>query len=200
MSIPITTFADVQTHRFGGLIHPVAGRLWRNRTVQRCESLGCPKWVPSDAKTQAPARNGSRAAKGPLKLKGGIPLDELFAAHASGRAVRATEKTGARAPAAAKPPKAKPKKAPGRRLPRRDDAQAVQDGPPRLVGYARISTEDQTTALRADALTCAELMWFSRKRRQAPTPQRPVLAKTLETLRSGDTLVVGGSIMSSMAT
>jgi len=97
----------------------------------------------------------STPQKGRSKSKGGIPLDELLAAHASGRAVRAPEKTPARAPAAAKAPKAKPKKAPGRRLPRRDDAEVVQDGPPRLVGYARISTDDQTTALQADALTRA---------------------------------------------
>ena len=31
----------------------------------------------------------------------------------------------------------------------------VQDGPPRLVGYARVSTDDQTTALQADALARA---------------------------------------------
>jgi hypothetical protein len=72
--------------------------------------------------------------KGRSKPKGGIPLDELLAAHASGRTVRATEKTPARASATAKPPKPWPKKASGRRLPRRDAAQVNQDGPPRLGG------------------------------------------------------------------
>jgi hypothetical protein len=97
----------------------------------------------------------SAPQKGRSKSKGGIPLDEMLAAHASGRAVRTTKNTPPRAPAAAKPPKTKPKKAPGRRLPRRDDIQVIQDGPSRLVGYARISTDDQTTALQADALARA---------------------------------------------
>jgi hypothetical protein len=97
----------------------------------------------------------SAPQKGRSKAKGGIPLDELLAAHAAGRPAVATKKTPARASAPAKPPKTKPKKAPGRRLPRPDDAQVVQDGPPRLVGYARISTDDQTTALQADALARA---------------------------------------------
>jgi hypothetical protein len=35
----------------------------------------------------------SAPQKGRSKSKGGIPLDELLAAHASGRAVRATKKT-----------------------------------------------------------------------------------------------------------
>jgi hypothetical protein len=42
-------------------------------------------------------------------------------------------------------------KKPGRRSPRRNEAQVVQDGPPRMLGYARISTDDQTTALQADS-------------------------------------------------
>jgi hypothetical protein len=75
-------------------------------------------------------------------------------------------------------------------LPRRDDAQAVQDGPPRLVGYARISTDDQTTALQADALTCAAVDVVFEEEASGANTARPVLAKTLETLRSGDTLVV----------
>ena len=131
----------------------------------------------------------SKAQKGSSKSKGGIPLDELLAAHAAGRA-RATKKTPARAPAAAKASKPKAKKAPGRRLPRRDDAQVVQDGPPRLVGYARISTDDQTTALQADALTRAAVDVVFEEEASGANTARPVLAKTLATLRSGDTLVV----------
>ena len=80
----------------------------------------------------------SAPQKGRSKLKGGIPLDELLAAHAAGRPAVATKKAPARVPAAVKPSKTKPKKAPGRRLPRRDDAKVIQGGPPRLVGYARI--------------------------------------------------------------
>jgi hypothetical protein len=71
----------------------------------------------------------STPQKGRSKSKGGIPLDELLAAHAAGRPARATKKTPARAPAAAKPAKTKPKKAPGRRLPRRDDVQVLQELP-----------------------------------------------------------------------
>ena len=132
----------------------------------------------------------SAPQKGRSKLKGGIPLDELLAAHASGRPVRATKTTPARVPVAAKAPKAKPKKAQGRRLPGRDDAQVIQDGPPRLVGYARISTDDQTTALQADALTRAAVDVVFEEEASGANTARPVLAKTLATLRSGDTLVV----------
>jgi DNA invertase Pin-like site-specific DNA recombinase len=128
----------------------------------------------------------SKSQKGRSKSKGGIPLGELIAAHAAGRPVRATKKT----PARPKPAKTKPKKAPGRRSPRRDDAQAVQDGPPRLVGYARISTDDQTTALQADALTRAAVDVVFEEAASGANTARPVLAKTLAALRAGDTLVV----------
>jgi hypothetical protein len=86
----------------------------------------------------------SAPQKGRSKSKRGIPLDELLAAHASGRAVSTSKK-----------PSTSTKKAPGARLWHRDVAQVVQDGPPRLVGYARISTDDQTTGLQADALARA---------------------------------------------
>ena len=132
----------------------------------------------------------SKAKPKTTKRKGGIPLDELIAAHAAGRPARATKKIPARVPAAAKASKTKPKKAPGRRLPRRDDVQVVQDGPPRLVGYARISTDDQTTALQADALTRAAVDVVFEEAASGANISRPVLAKTLAALRPGDTLVV----------
>jgi DNA invertase Pin-like site-specific DNA recombinase len=131
----------------------------------------------------------SAPQKGRSKPKGGIPLDELLAAHASGRAVRATEKTPARASATAKP-KTGAKKAPGARLRRRDDAHVVQDGPPRLVGYARISTDDQTTALQADALARAAVDVVFQEEASGANTARPVLAEALAALKSGDTLVV----------
>ena len=125
------------------------------------------------------------------KRKGGIPLDELIAAHAAGHPARARKKIPARVPAAAKASKTKAKKAPGRRLPRRDDVhQVVQDGPPRLVGYARISTDDQTTALQADALSRAAVDVVFEEAASGANTARPVLAKTLAALRAGDTLVV----------
>ena len=142
-------------------------------------------------KRKARPITGFTPQKGRSKLKSGIPLDELLAAHASSRPVRATKNTPARAPAAAaKASKAEPKKAPGARLRRRDDAQAVQDGPPRLVGYARISTDDQTTALQADALTRAAVDVVFEEEASGANTARPVLAKTLAALRPGDTLVV----------
>jgi DNA invertase Pin-like site-specific DNA recombinase len=75
-------------------------------------------------------------------------------------------------------------------LPRRDDAQVVQDGPSRLVGYARISTDDQTTALQADALARAAVDVVFEEAASGADTARPVLAKTLAALRPGDTLVV----------
>ena len=142
-----------------------------------------PKRKPRPVTVSAPQ-------KGRSKLKGGIPLDELLAARAAGRPVRATKTTPARVPAAAKASKTKPKKATGRRLPRRDDAQVIQDGPPRLVGYARISTDDQTTALQADALARATVDTVFEEEASGANTARPVLAKTLTALRPGDTLVV----------
>jgi hypothetical protein len=129
----------------------------------------------------------STPQKGRSKSKAGIPLDELLAAHATGRA---TKKTPARAPASAKAQKARPKKAPGARLARRDDVQVVQDAPPRMVGYARISTDDQTTALQADALARAAVDVVFEEEASGANTARPVLAKTLVALKSGDTLVV----------
>jgi DNA invertase Pin-like site-specific DNA recombinase len=129
----------------------------------------------------------SKAKPKTTKRKGEIPLDELLAARAAGRP---TKKIPARASAAAKASKTKAKKAPGRRLPRRDDAEVVQDGPPRLVGYARISTDDQTTALQADALTRAAVDVVFEEAASSSNTARPVLAKTLAALRAGDTLVV----------
>jgi len=61
-----------------------------------------PKRKPRPVTVSAPQ-------KGSSKSKGGIPLDELLAAHASGRPVRATKTTPARTMVAAKPPEAKPK-------------------------------------------------------------------------------------------
>jgi len=58
------------------------------------------------------------------------------------------------------------------------------------VGYARISTDDQTTALQADALTRAAVDVIFEEAASGANTARPVLAKTLAALRSGDTLVV----------
>lgn len=62
----------------------------------------------------------------------------------------------------------------------------------RLVGYARVSTDDQELALQIDALTAQGIpksAIFMDKLSGAKT-ERPGLTKCLETLRSGDILVV----------
>ena len=63
---------------------------------------------------------------------------------------------------------------------------------PRSIGYARVSTDDQDLSLQIDALTrqgIPESAIFMDKVSGAKT-ERPGLTKCLETLRSGDILVV----------
>ena len=72
---------------------------------------------------------------------------------------------------------------------------SVLDQPPvepRLVGYARVSTDDQDLSLQIDALTkqgIPKSSIFMDKLSGAKT-ERPGLAKCLAALKSGDTLVV----------
>jgi DNA invertase Pin-like site-specific DNA recombinase len=59
-----------------------------------------------------------------------------------------------------------------------------------LIGYARVSTDDQSLSLQHDALTkvgCKRI--FTDKASSAPT-QRPGLADALSHLRKGDSLIV----------
>jgi DNA invertase Pin-like site-specific DNA recombinase len=73
--------------------------------------------------------------------------------------------------------------------------EGVSDSQPpasRLFGYARVSTEDQDLSLQIDALVrqgIARTAIFTDKVSGAKT-QRPGLTKCLQTLRSGDLLVV----------
>ena len=63
---------------------------------------------------------------------------------------------------------------------------------PRLVGYARVSTDDQDLSLQIDALMrqgIPKTAVFMDKLSGAKT-ERPGLTKCLETLQSGDILVV----------
>lgn len=63
---------------------------------------------------------------------------------------------------------------------------------PRLVGYARVSTDDQDLSLQIDALTKQGIpknAIFMDKLSGAKT-ERPGLTKCLEMLRTGDILVV----------
>ncbi len=58
------------------------------------------------------------------------------------------------------------------------------------MGYARVSTDEQTTALQADALARANVDTCRTEHASGSSAVRPVLAKTLAELRPGDTLVV----------
>src|SRR5579883_1047101 len=58
------------------------------------------------------------------------------------------------------------------------------------IGYARISTGDQTLALQEDALRKAGCERLFQDIASGARAERPGLAKALEQLRAGDTLVV----------
>ncbi len=62
--------------------------------------------------------------------------------------------------------------------------------PPRLVGYARVSTDEQTTALQLDALRAAGCATIHEDSASGSSRARPGLTRVIEDLRSGDTLVV----------
>ncbi len=47
------------------------------------------------------------------------------------------------------------KKAPGARLADSDESQVLAESSQRLIGYARVSTDEQATALQLDALRAA---------------------------------------------
>jgi DNA invertase Pin-like site-specific DNA recombinase len=59
-----------------------------------------------------------------------------------------------------------------------------------LVGYARVSTQDQTLALQKDALERAGCERVFTDTLSGATPERPGLTEALEYARSGDILVV----------
>ena len=59
-----------------------------------------------------------------------------------------------------------------------------------LIGYARVSTLDQTLALQDDALELAKCDRVYRETASGSRVDREELAKALDALRSGDTLVV----------
>jgi hypothetical protein len=102
--------------------------------------------------------------KGVPKRKAGIPLDELLAAHLAGDdrlADLQARYEGDVAPASMITPKSSTsqkraksvlKKAPGARFARPDDSQVHPTPKARLIGYARVSTDEQTTKLQLDAL------------------------------------------------
>ena len=59
-----------------------------------------------------------------------------------------------------------------------------------LVGYVRVSTNDQNTALQKNALECAGCELIFEDKISGKTSERPGLKKLLKALSSGDTLIV----------
>ena len=59
-----------------------------------------------------------------------------------------------------------------------------------LIGYARVSTDDQVTARQLDELRAAGCTEILEEHASGGDRSRPVLAQTLAKLRPGDTLVV----------
>ena len=59
-----------------------------------------------------------------------------------------------------------------------------------LIGYARVSTGDQTLDLQKDALTAAGCIDIYEEYASGARVQRPELAAALRTCRPGDTLVI----------
>lgn len=59
-----------------------------------------------------------------------------------------------------------------------------------LIGYARVSTEDQNLNLQRDALQHAGCLKTYEDRISGAQAERPGLATALEVLRGGDTLVI----------
>jgi DNA invertase Pin-like site-specific DNA recombinase len=146
------------------------------------------------------ASNGKRSQKTP-KRKGDVPLDELLATHSAGndRLTTLRARYGAVVPASrlasksstgAKLSKTGAKKARGTRLVSPDDSQVIPMAEPRLVGYARVSTDEQSTRLQLDALRAAGCAVIHEDSASGVSRSRPGLTKALTDVAAGDTLVV----------
>lgn len=59
-----------------------------------------------------------------------------------------------------------------------------------LIGYARVSTDDQTTAAQMDALRAVSCTTIFEEKASGASRARPELARTLARLSRGDTLVI----------
>ena len=59
-----------------------------------------------------------------------------------------------------------------------------------LIGYARVSTEDQSPLPQSEALQTAGCVEIFEEHASGGNRARPVLARVLERVQSGDTLVV----------
>lgn len=65
-----------------------------------------------------------------------------------------------------------------------------ENGEPRLIGYARVSTDEQTPRAQVDALTRAGCSEIFTEHASGATAARPQLEAALGALRAGDSLVV----------
>ena len=77
-----------------------------------------------------------------------------------------------------------------RRVARRPPSKAAVVRVGDLVGYARVSTRDQTVALQLDALNAAGCVRVFTETASGAQRDRPQLAAALDYMRAGDTLVV----------
>lgn len=59
-----------------------------------------------------------------------------------------------------------------------------------IIGYARVSTTDQDTALQIDALNASGCERIYQESRSGTSKERPELTRCLDAMRGGDTLVV----------
>ncbi len=59
-----------------------------------------------------------------------------------------------------------------------------------VIGYARVSTSEQDTALQLDALEASGCERVYQEAGSGASRERPELAKCLDTVREGDTLIV----------
>jgi len=136
-----------------------------------------------------PKRNAEIARKKPLKNDAGDGRFEALRARYGRDVIPASSITTnpSRAP---KRPKASSNKALGTRFARSDDSQAVENTSRRLVGYARVSTDEQTTRLQRDALRAAGVDVVFEDKESGALRSRPRLDRALAELRPGDTLVV----------
>jgi len=140
--------------------------------------------------------------KGVPKRKGGVPLDELLAVQAAGddRLADLRARYGAdvvpaslldRKPSmSTKRSKTAPQEALGTRFAGPDSSQVGAKPKTRLVGYARVSTDEQTTKLQLDALRAAGCAVIHEDSASGASRSRPGLSRALEDLVAGDTLVV----------
>jgi len=71
-----------------------------------------------------------------------------------------------------------------------DKEAGAGEGYPMLIGYARVSTQDQNLELQTEALTKAGCKKIFEDKVSGSLAERPGLTKAQEALRKGDTLVV----------